>query len=64
MSRLIAVFGLCPLMALGQVSAPKQDWIQLFNGKDLSNWTVKITGQDLPADGNAWQAWLDKGAKR
>jgi hypothetical protein len=25
---------------------------------------VKITGQDLPADANAWQAWLDKGGKR
>ena len=25
---------------------------------------VKITGQDLPADGNAWQTWLDKGGKR
>jgi len=25
---------------------------------------VAITGHDLPADGNAWQAWLDKGGKR
>lgn len=25
---------------------------------------VKITGADLPCDGNAWQAWLDKGGKR
>ena len=24
----------------------------------------KITGQDLPPDGQAWQAWLDKGGKR
>lgn len=24
----------------------------------------KITGQDLPPDGAAWQAWLDKGGKR
>jgi HEAT repeat protein len=24
----------------------------------------KITGQDLPPDGSAWQAWLDKGAKK
>lgn len=24
---------------------------------------VAITGQDLPPDGNAWQAWLDKGGK-
>jgi len=25
---------------------------------------VKITGEDLPADGQAWANWLDKGAKR
>jgi HEAT repeat protein len=25
---------------------------------------VKITGQDLPADGQAWANWIDKGAKR
>ena len=25
---------------------------------------VKITGQDLPCDGNTWQAWLDKGGKK
>ena len=24
----------------------------------------KITGQDIPPDGQAWQAWLDKGGKR
>lgn len=25
----------------------KKDWIQLFNGKDLKNWAVKIRGYDL-----------------
>jgi len=25
----------------------RKDWIQLFNGKDLSNWAVKIKGYDL-----------------
>lgn len=25
---------------------------------------VKITGQDLPCDGTAWQTWLDKGGKK
>jgi len=25
----------------------KEQWIQLFNGKDLDNWQVKITGQEL-----------------
>lgn len=31
---------------MAQIDAPKQDWIQLFNGKDLKDWTVKITGQN------------------
>ena len=26
---------------------PNADWIDLFNGKDLSNWIVKFTGQPL-----------------
>ena len=25
----------------------RRDWIQLFNGKDLAGWEVKITGRDL-----------------
>ncbi len=25
----------------------KKDWLQLFNGKDLSGWDIKITGHDL-----------------
>lgn len=24
-----------------------EEWISLFNGKDLSNWTIKFTGEDL-----------------
>lgn len=28
-------------------SASKGDWIQLFNGKDLEGWKVKITGYEL-----------------
>lgn len=41
------------LAALGAVSAfaqnnpTPQDWIQLFNGRDLAGWTPKITGHDL-----------------
>jgi hypothetical protein len=27
-----------------QPATPKEKWIQLFNGKDLTGWTVKITG--------------------
>ena len=26
---------------------PVEEWIQLFNGKDLNNWTVKIKGYDV-----------------
>ena len=25
----------------------KEDWISLFNGNDLSNWTIKFANQDL-----------------
>ena len=28
-------------------NAPSEDWVQLFNGKDLNNWTVKITGYEV-----------------
>ena len=39
------------LLAFGVLSAQDraatQDWIQLFNGKDLTGWTPKITGYDL-----------------
>ena len=26
------------------------EWLELFNGKDLSDWTVKVTGQPLGQD--------------
>jgi len=29
--------------ARGQASAPKKEWVSLFNGKDLEGWTPKIT---------------------
>lgn len=32
------------------VSAKDSDWISLFNGKDLSGWTVKIRGQEINKD--------------
>jgi hypothetical protein len=43
---LLAVLSLSPAISLGQQSAAqadKKDWIQLFNGKNLEGWTVKIT---------------------
>ena len=40
-------------MTQGEDKAPKEKWIQLFNGKDLTGWKVKITGQvqEAPHDG-------------
>jgi hypothetical protein len=32
---------------LAQASPDHRDWIQLFNGRDLEGWDVKITGRDL-----------------
>ena len=26
---------------------PEQEWLQLFNGEDLSGWNVKFSGYDL-----------------
>jgi hypothetical protein len=34
-------------LVLAQGSADHRDWIQLFNGRDLEGWDVKITGRDL-----------------
>ena len=35
------------LAALGLSAQTKKDWIQLFNGKNLKDWTPKITGYPL-----------------
>jgi hypothetical protein len=32
---------------IAQEKARPEDWIQLFNGKDLTGWDIKITGYDL-----------------
>jgi 3-keto-disaccharide hydrolase len=34
-------------VAYAQSRPDQQEWIQLFNGKDLAGWAVKITGHDL-----------------
>ena len=41
------VVALVGLLASGQSPADRKDWIQLFNGKNLDGWKVKITGYDL-----------------
>jgi hypothetical protein len=40
---IITLIALC-LSACNQPMKQKEEWIQLFNGKDLTGWTVKITG--------------------
>ncbi|MGA2189121.1 MAG: DUF1080 domain-containing protein [Steroidobacteraceae bacterium] len=53
--RTIAVLTLACAMALAacakkprvMVSAPDGQWISLFNGKNLDDWTVKIAGHDV-----------------
>ena len=30
-----------------QTSAQKENWIPLFNGKDLADWTIKMSGYPL-----------------
>lgn len=47
--RLAAIACLCGMLSAQEFTpskAPKQDWVPLFNGKDLKDWTVKITGQE------------------
>jgi hypothetical protein len=46
----IATFVLTSLITLGQdaaAKADKKDWVQLFNGKNLDGWTVKIAKHKL-----------------
>ena len=54
-SRLIARSGRCFLLfaalfaggAAADTPVEKEDWIALFNGRDLDGWTPKITGHAL-----------------
>jgi len=43
---LLAVLGVAGC-AIGQNASNQPQWISLFNGKDLTGWTPKITGYDL-----------------
>ncbi len=51
--RTVSLFGfllvglLCAAPPEGQPDADREDWRQLFNGKDLSGWVPKINGYDL-----------------
>jgi len=35
------------LLSLATFSQSKKKWKQLFNGKDLKDWTVKISGHEV-----------------
>ncbi len=48
--HVLPVILICGLGANGQTDADqkdRQEWIQLFNGRDLEGWAVKIRGYDL-----------------
>ena len=44
-----------PALALGQTGADREEWLQLFNGRDLSGWIPKIRG--YPAGENFGQTF-------
>lgn len=47
---------LSPAGASAQKNPDQKEWVQLFNGKDLQGWAVKITGHDLDDNfGNAFR---------
>ena len=45
--HVLPVILICGLGAHGQTHADRKEWIQLFNGRDLEDWAVKIRGYDL-----------------
>ncbi len=45
--RTLALLVLSAVSALAQKAADRKDWVDLFNGKNLDNWVVKIAGHEL-----------------
>src|SRR5205809_5625010 len=45
--RFVALTLLAPLLAVGQNGATPKDWQELFNGRNLDGWVIKIAGHDL-----------------
>jgi hypothetical protein len=41
------VFAFLSVGLMGQNDPDKKEWIQLFNGRDLEGWDVKLTGHEL-----------------
>jgi hypothetical protein len=46
-SLLAAMFLLTSIGAAAQHDPDRKDWVQLFNGKDLDGWIVKLAGHEL-----------------
>jgi hypothetical protein len=44
---LAALLGLTPFQANAQGDADPEDWVPIFNGKNLDGWTVKIAGHEV-----------------
>jgi hypothetical protein len=45
--QLSVLFTFFSLVAFGQKDSMKEEWKQLFNGKNLDGWDIKIRGNDL-----------------
>ncbi|WP_221389992.1 DUF1080 domain-containing protein [Dyadobacter sp. NIV53] len=45
--QLTALLSLICMIAFGQKKSEKEEWKQLFNGKNLDGWDIKIRGNDL-----------------
>lgn len=45
--KLLLIFLLFGQSLFAQSSADKQEWVDIFNGKDLTGWDIKISGQPL-----------------
>lgn len=44
LSLVVCCLAACNSQTKNQTTTEKEEWITLFNGKDLNDWTVKITG--------------------
>ena len=45
--QLTLLFSLICMITFGQKKSEKEEWKQLFNGKNLDGWDIKIRGNDL-----------------
>lgn len=48
--RAAVLTAICATAVQAQEAGSEAGWIQLFNGRDLDGWTVKITGQEIGRD--------------